>query len=198
MTLPEDLLGLQAPLIALQDLLVRFDQRGVIIGGVASSFLGKPRLTVDIDAMFLLPVDDIPSLFQAAKEVGIEPRMETAADFARKNRVLLLRHRVSGVNIDISLGILPFEEEMVARSVVHKVGPLALRLPTPEDLIILKAVAHRPKDLLDIQAIAESRPDLDFDRIRQWVEAFAEALDLPELWQEIQNLLKVAPDHLEA
>jgi hypothetical protein len=38
----------------------------------------------------------------------------------------------------------------VERSKLYQIGPLALRLPTPEDLIILKAVAHRPKDLLDI------------------------------------------------
>lgn len=29
-------------------------------------------------------------------------------------------------------------------------------LPTPEDLIILKAVAHRPKDLLDIRTLIET------------------------------------------
>ena len=38
------------------------------------------------------------------------------------------------------------------RSHEHRAGTLVLRLPTPEDLIILKAVAHRPKDMLDIPA----------------------------------------------
>jgi hypothetical protein len=35
------------------------------------------------------------------------------------------------------------------------------RLPTPEDLMILKSVAHRPKDLPDITEIASRHPDLD-------------------------------------
>jgi len=64
-----------------------------------------------------------------------------------------------------------------------------LRLPTPEDLIIMKAVAHRPKDLADIQAIAANYPDLDKERIRFWVVQFGEALDLPELWIQILKLL---------
>jgi len=64
-----------------------------------------------------------------------------------------------------------------------------LRLPTPEDLIIMKAVAHRPKDLVDIQAIAANYPDLDKERIRFWVVQFGEALDLPELWIQILKLL---------
>jgi predicted nucleotidyltransferase len=54
---------------------------------------------------------------------------------------------------------------MVERSKVVKVGMIRLRLPTPEALIIMKAVAHRPKDLADIQAIATSHPTLDQKRI---------------------------------
>lgn len=62
-----------------------------------------------------------------------------------------MRHEESGVDVDISLG-LPFEVEAVERSSEHQVGTLTTRLPTPElILIILKAVAHRPKDMLDIE-----------------------------------------------
>lgn len=189
MTLPENFASLQAPLAALQRLLSRFDERGVVIGGVAIGFLGKPRMTVDIDAMFLLSVNDLPKLLQTAKEEGIEPRIESAEVFARKNRVLLLRHVESGINIDISLGVLPFEEETVERSTIYKVGALSVRLPTPEDLIILKAVAHRPKDLQDIQTIVEVHPNLDLARIERWVKAFAEALETPELWGQINDIL---------
>ena len=41
--------------------------------------------------------------------------IQDAARFARRNRVLLLRSR-EGVGIDISLGALPFEENVVARA----------------------------------------------------------------------------------
>jgi predicted nucleotidyltransferase len=62
--------------------------------------------------------------------------------------------------------MLPFEVEMVARSTVVDLGSVQVRLPTPEDLIIMKALANRPKDLADIQAVAASHPDLDQARIR--------------------------------
>ena len=94
-----------------------------------------------------------------------------------------------GTDIDLSLGILPFEVEMIERSTMLEVGSIMLRLPTPEDLIILKAVAHRPKDLLDIQAISVCHLDMDRDRIRNWVEQFGEALDMPDLWEMISKLL---------
>ena len=190
MSLPENLAPLLAPISALQRLLERAGGRGVILGGVATGFLGKPRFTVDVDAMVLSSINDIPQLLLFAKEEGIEPRIENADSFARKNRVLLLRHNSSRVNIDISLGILPFEEETVERSIIQNIGTLAIRLPTPEDLIIMKAVAHRPKDLQDIQEIANAHPNLDLVRIDKWVNSFADALEQPDLWEQIEPLLK--------
>lgn len=82
----------------------------------------------------------------------------------------LLQPDASGTDINILLGNLPFEIEMVERSRVIDVGAIHLRLPTPEDLIIMKAVAHRPKDLDEIHAIAASHPSIDKGRIQFWVE----------------------------
>ena len=128
-----------------------------------------------------------------AETENIVPRIENAPEFARKNRVLLLKHEPTQTEIDISLGILPFEYEMVERS--HEVdvaGVFKLRLPTPEDLIIMKAIAHRPKDLEDIRNIVEKQKKLDRRRIRQWVTDFADALDNPAIWTEIRNLIEKA------
>ena len=43
-----------APVAAVQRLLARFGDRGMIIGGIAASLLGRPRLTADVDAVILL------------------------------------------------------------------------------------------------------------------------------------------------
>ena len=186
---PESVTPLLAPLQALQDLLSAFNEQGAIIGGIAASLLGTPRYTVDLDAVFLLDVSEIPRLVEEASSRGIMPRILDAADFARKNRVLLFRHVASGTDIDISLGILPFEYELVERSTVVEIGSIKLRLPAPEDLIILKAVARRPKDMGDIQAIAASHPNLDKERIRYWCEQFGEVLEARDLWETISQLL---------
>ena len=178
-----------APIQALQNLLARFNDRGVIIGGVAASLLGAPRYTVDLDAVFLLNLEDISRLLSEAAKEGIEPRISDPVALALKSRILLLRHTASGIDIDLSLGLLPFEIEMVDRSQLIKIGSIKLRLPTPEDLIIMKAIAHRPKDLEDIRAIAASHANLDKERIRFWVEQFAEVLDSPNLWDDIEKWL---------
>jgi hypothetical protein len=183
---------LLSPLAAVQRLLERLDNRGLIIGGVAASLLGKARVTADLDLLVLLSTQDLPRLLDAARQEGLVPRLGDALDFARRQRILLLRHESSGVNVDVALGALPFEVEAVERGCLRSLGELTLRLPTPEDLIILKAVAHRPKDLLDIEAVIASHPHLDRERIRRWVQDFSQALEMPELWDDIADWLYLA------
>jgi len=126
----------RAAIESIHRLLAHYDNRGVIIGGIAVGFLGRPRLTEDVDAMFLLSIQEIPRFLEDAAQEDILPRIPDAEPFARKNRVLLLKHSPTSVNIDISLGILPFEEEVVNRSRIQSSSTLSVRLPTPEDLIV--------------------------------------------------------------
>jgi hypothetical protein len=84
-----------------------------------------------------------------------------------------------------------FEEEMVERSVLHEFdNALQIRLPTPEDLIIMKAIAHRPKDYEDIRTLVIKYQDLDYERIKRWVTDFAEVLETPHLWTDLRKVIK--------
>ncbi|GJQ53054.1 MAG: hypothetical protein HKUEN02_19010 [Anaerolineaceae bacterium] len=190
MKLQKEIEPFRAAIEAVQRLLAKFDDRGVIIGGIAVGFLGKPRLTEDVDAMFLLSTQQVSQFLESANDENIQPRISNAEEFARKNRVLLLRHSPTETNIDISLGVLPFEEEVVTRGIVQSTSTLSVRLPTPEDLIIMKAVAHRPKDLEDIRTIIDKNPKLDIDRIKHWVTSFADVLETPILWTDIEDMFK--------
>jgi hypothetical protein len=187
---PHELEPLMPTLQALQRLIDRFDKQGIIIGGAAVCLMGQPRMTADVDAVLLLSIDELPQLLKAAREVGLVPRIKDVKEFARRNRVVLLRHQASGTDVDISLGALPVEIEAVQRSRILRTGNLRLRLPTVEDLIILKAVAHRPKDLLDIRTLVEIHPDLDRGRIEHWVRQFADLLETPELWTDVATILQ--------
>lgn len=163
--------------------------RGVIVGGVAASLLGRPRLTADIDAVVMLENDEWGPFVEAGAGFGIVPRRADALDFARRSRVLLLRHDPSGIPLDVSVGALPFEEEMIARARRHRLGSLAIPLPRPEDLLIMKAVAHRPRDVADIEAILAANPRIDVARVREVVREFAAVLEAPELSADLERLL---------
>lgn len=102
---------------------------GAIIGGVAVSIRGRPRITKDVDAVVL--ADDVgwPRALDSAARYGLVPRIDNALDFASRSRMLLLRHEKSGVEVDVSLGGLPFEREAVQRASMVDVKRLRLREP---------------------------------------------------------------------
>jgi predicted nucleotidyltransferase len=162
----------------------------VVIGGIAVSAIGRPRTTKDIDALVLVDEDGWPSFLESARRQGFQERLSDALAFAKRSRVLLLVHRETGIEIDVSFGALPFEHEVVARSRVCEALGVNVPLPTPEDLIVLKAVAHRAQDMADIQSVLDAQPTIDLKRVRGWVRQFAEVLETPELLDDLERLLE--------
>jgi hypothetical protein len=167
--------------------------RGLIIGGLAVALLARPRATRDIDALVLVAEDRWSAFLDAGSKFGFIPRQADTLAFAHEARVLLLRHQPTGIDVDVSLGCLPFEEEAVKRSVAVQVAGVSVPLPTPEDLVIMKAVAHRDRDRQDIEGILVAHPNLDVHRVRRWVRAFAAALETPEIYDDLQQQLQRRP-----
>lgn len=168
----------------------------MVIGGVAASLLGRPRATRDIDALVMLSEDKWAAALQSAQRHGIVPRIEEPLAFARKTRVLLLRHVDSGVDLDIILGRLPFEEDAIGRSKCHDLGGVPVNLPAVEDLIIMKAIAQRPQDLRDIEGLLDVHPDADVNAVLRWLGEFSKAMAMPDLRQGFENLLAARkPNH---
>ena len=163
---------------------------GTVIGGVAASVRGRPRYTKDVDAVIL--ADDIgwDRALASAARYGLVPRIEDSLGFAARSRMLLLRHDESGTEVDISLGGLPFEREVVERASVVNVKRLRLRIASAEDLVIMKAVARRQKDWVDIDTILAVNPNLDLDRIRHHLREFSSVLETPEIYDDFEKLLR--------
>ena len=103
--------------------------------------------------------------------------------------MLLLRHEPSGIPIDLSLGALAFEENAVRRAVPTDAGGFFVPLARPEDLVVMKAVAHRPVDAADIDAILAAHPRIDRAFVLSTVREFAEAIEAPELLDDLAELL---------
>lgn len=179
---------LRLPLAALMEWFNEAGLRAAIIGGVAASLRGKPRLTNDIDVVVVGA--DAETLLRSSASFHFVPRMNDALDFAQKNRILLLRYAPGQIDIDLSLGALPFEEEIVERSTWIDVGGLEILVASAEDLVIMKAVAGRGRDVVDIENMIEANPDLDVERIRRWVREFASVLEMPEIHENLEKLLK--------
>lgn len=117
------------------------------------------------------------------------PRIDHAAEFARANRVLLLR-APSGVGLDIAFGALPYEEAVVKRSTVFSSPPdVPLRTCSAEDLVVLKRFADRPKDWVDVEGIIIRQGDrLDWPYVREQLAPLVELKESPEILRRLDQL----------
>jgi hypothetical protein len=169
-----------------------------IIGGVAVSLTVKPRYTQDINAVVWLADSPWDVFLQSGATFGFVSRISVPLTFAQQSHILLLKHEATAIHVDLSLGAMPFEREMIERVLTVTELPYPIKVPTPEDLLITKTVASRPKDIPDIEAILQAYPKLDRKRAQYWVQAFAEALEMPELLEEFERLLqRIRPTNKE-
>jgi len=170
---------------------------GAIIGGVAASLVGRPRFTADVDAVVLVDDGEWEHAIGSAARHGLTPRIADVLQFATRTRVVLLRHENSGIDVDVSLAALEFEREVIERASTVSVGSLQLLLATAEDLIIMKALARRPRDIADIEALLTTHPDSDLLRIRHYLRQFSSILAMPEIQDEFEAIFRrVQSPHL--
>jgi len=151
-----------------------------IIGGLAVIINGYDRATTDIDAVVWDLDDRLEELISVLGAVGIQFRIKDGIRTARSVRVILLQTD-HGVNIDLSMGVLPFEQEVISRASSMRLGDeLIGQIATVEDLLIMKLVTR----LFDLN------PDVSHARIRRLVTEFAEALERPEIISNLDEKLK--------
>ncbi len=122
------------------------------IGGVAVLRWGEPRLTRDADLTLLTGFGTEAPYVEALLK-AFDARLDDAAAFALRNRVLLLRAS-NGTPIDVALGALSFEERAVARASEYAIGEgNALATCSAEDLVVHKVFAGRDRDWLDVEGV---------------------------------------------
>jgi hypothetical protein len=117
------------------DALEQTDIPYVLVGGLASAILGRPRFTRDID--LLVRPRDAREALAAFERRGFETE-ET-------NPHWIFKAFKSDVMIDVLFtlkGGVFLDDRMYERSLLAKVDGGTLRVAAPEDLVVTKAIAH--------------------------------------------------------
>jgi hypothetical protein len=161
----------------------------MIVGGIAVIARGVRRLTTDIDAVVRGDAIAVGALLGACARRRIVPRIPDAEAFAVENLVLLLRHEPTGVDLDVSLAWSGFEHEALSTCSEARYGRVLAPMASAESLVVYKAIAARPTDLADIEALLLLHPELDVSRIRKRVRELAELAETPELLEELERAL---------
>lgn len=168
--------GLIAEALKLQQLCEAMKWRFCFIGGLALQIWGEQRLTKDIDLTLLTDfLND--ELFVNTLLSHYRGRISDAKEFALTNRVLILE-TADKIGIDISLGGLPFEHSLIERATYRNyTSEISLQTCSAEDLVVMKAVASRPRDWADVESIVIKQPQLDWPYIEEQVRPFAEVMN---------------------
>ncbi len=153
---------------------------------------GEPRVTRDVDLTLLTGFGQEVGFIRAL--VGpFKPRIPDAEAFALKSRVLLLESS-QGIEIDLALGALPFEERLIDRASDFAID--AGRLLTTcsaEDLVVLKVFAGRDRDWADIREILAAQAGrLDTELIFRELDPLLELKEDARSRLRVEELLRVS------
>jgi hypothetical protein len=180
-------------LAALQGALGTLGVRWFLFGAQAAILYGVVRLSADVDVTVDLGKRSVPELVTALAAAGFELRIPDAGRFAEATRVMPFVHRASRLPLDVVLAGPGLEEQFFAGAQERLVGDVRVPVVCAEDLVAMKVLAGRPRDLDDVGAIARvRRDDLDLDRIRVTLRMLERALDRSDLVSELERVVAAA------
>jgi hypothetical protein len=159
-----------------------------VIGGLAVSLRGEPRVTADVDLVLGITIDAAIDLIPSLKGTSLEPLFSGVEEVVQRAFILPLRHRPSGVNVDLAIGLSGFERQALARAEAMNIAGHDVMVATAEDLLIMKLIAGRPRDQQDIEGIiAAQGRRLDWDYCHQTAQALGTAID-QDLVSQVEKL----------
>jgi hypothetical protein len=147
-----------------------------VVGGIANAVWGEPRATIDVDVTVAVDEDDLPTTIPAIARNFRVPVPDPVA-FVQQTRVLPL-DTADGVRIDVIFALLPFELDAIRRARDVTIADRTVHVVTPEDLILMKIISERPRDVADAEAIVRRRiGDLDMAYLEPRIRELATALE---------------------
>lgn len=150
-------------------------------GGLAVRVYGIPRATYDVDFTAAIPRERLSAIYAAAADHGY-----TVADAYLSGWIdqvagmPLVKFRMygaanQGIDIDVFIAETQFQTHLLARRRRALLEDLNVWLVSPEDLILLKLLAGRQRDLADVGDILFIQGQLDEAHLRRW-PVFSESL----------------------
>jgi hypothetical protein len=150
-----------------------------LIGGLAASYRSQPRFTKDIDFLVKVPQIVLAPLLEDLRSRGFElDTLATIDEWAQHHMVVLSYH---GIRIDWLKPLIPAYLHVLDCSTEESWLDQPIRIASAEGLILLKLLAFRGQDQLDIEnLVAANRDSLNLEWIKAEWEHLAD-LDDPRM-----------------
>lgn len=164
-----------------------------LIGGLAASYRSHPRATRDIDLLLHIPQVTLPGLLEALQKRGFE--LDVPGIIQEWERHHMVALSCQGIRVDWLKPILPAYQHILDRATEETWLGQRVRVASSEGLILMKLLAGRTQDWLDIEnLVAAASGNLDLPWIRREWQALADPDDprmtrLCELVERIRTSL---------
>ena len=167
--------------------------RWYLFGAQAAILYGVARLTAYVDVTVQVPADQpVPTWMPALEARHFLPRFTDPA-FLAQTRVLPLVHEPSGLPVDLVLSGPGLEEEFLGRAGRVAVDGVLVPVVEVSDLVVLKVLAGRAKDLEDVATVLRIQADrIDEERVRRVLTMLEEALGQSDLLPTFERLIAAA------
>jgi hypothetical protein len=154
-------------LVALGRVMEERGLRWYVFGAQAVVVHGRPRLTADVDATVDLGGAAAGDLVDALAGHGFALRFPLSPEHLREARLLPMVHAPSAMPLDLVIAGPGLDQEFLARARRVDFGDVEVPVVSPEDLVAMKVLAGRRKDIEDVRGVlVEQEGRLDLDRIR--------------------------------
>lgn len=91
------------------------------------------------------------------------------------NLVLPCQDIASGIRMDLIFSFSVYEQQAIGRAQTIRVGDTDVRYASREDLVVLKLVSGRPRDLEDARSVILKNPDMNMAIVERTLgKAFAQ------------------------
>ena len=173
------------------DLLTENHVPFAVIGGIAASLRGEARFTADVDVVIQADVQRSLRLLDVLESTPFRPLFAGVAEIVETAFLLPMRHRRTGIKVDLSLGLTQFEQQAIARATPLPMAGRSIPIATAEDLILMKLLAARPRDIDDVRGIVlRAGETLDWSYLLRTGKDLQDAVDqdlVPQL-RQLQRL----------
>lgn len=161
----------------------------MIIGGQAVLLYGEPRLTRDIDITLGADTDRLDDLLAVIRDLALKPLPKEMRSFVRETMVLPALEENTGIRVDFIFSFTPYETEAIKRAKKVVVLDHEVHFASPEDLIIHKIFAGRPRDMEDVRTVLMKNPGIDVPYIKNWLKEFDQASGKQEYLSAFKKIL---------
>jgi hypothetical protein len=180
-------------LTALSNVLTRWG-RWYVFGAQAVTAYGVLRLSADVDVTLQLNPDDPERFAHDMEAAGFALRVRDF-DFIRRSRVMPFVHLATAMPLDIVLAGSGLEDAFLERARATNIGGTTLPIIDPEDLVIAKILAGRPKDVEDARNLWRLRGhEFNLHRIREILRQLEEALGQNDLLRSLEAVVRDQPE----